>query len=275
MAHVLIATDFSAHALNAAIYGVKLFGIEGNSFTLLTTYQTLPSSADAPPPFPDGTAQAMTEALEAFAQGLLERMPEYQFDLATVCAYGALDTVLRDMAGDEQRPDVVVMGTHGSDGLERVFMGSTAATVIRNVPLPVIAVPIEAVYRDPRRIILADDGGPVERATLGVLLDIARWSRAEVKIVHVVSEHVVQQEEANNSGYDLELGAIPHTYHSVSGDNVMIALSNMADQSDADLTVVIHRQRDLLDRLFHGSVSIRMALHTSIPLLVLQHTAAR
>ncbi len=272
MAHVLIATDLSANALNAAVYAVKLYGTEGNTFTVLNAYRTPPSSPDMLTSPGDVVPQVSADGLDAFAQRLLDLLPDSQPDLSTVSAFGALDTVLRDMATDEQRPDVVVMGTHGSSGLERVLMGSTTAAVIKNVPLPVIAVPAEASYREPRRIVLADDGGPVDRVTLKVLLDIARWSHADVRIVHVVPEGQSTEEELGDIGYDLHLGAIPHTYHSVSGDNVMVALHDLADQSDADLVVVVHRHRGLIEQIFHHSVAEDLALHAHIPLLVLQQT---
>jgi hypothetical protein len=44
MAHVLIPTDFSGNSLKAAQYAVQLFGIEGNTFTVLNSYM-LPHGA--------------------------------------------------------------------------------------------------------------------------------------------------------------------------------------------------------------------------------------
>lgn len=268
MAHVLIATDMSAHALNAAIYGIRLYGTEGNSFTLLNTYQSPPSPADMPV-LPDLAAQLSIEGLEAFAKQLLEHLPQPTPDLATVSAYGPLGQVLQDLCEGPEPPDLVVMGTHGASGLERLLMGSTTASVIRSSALPVLAVPAAAQYQDPKRIILADDGGAVERSTLKVLLDIARWSRSEVVIVHVVPEGH-EADETFGSSYDVQLGAIPHTFHSVIGDNVMLALNDLANQRDTDLAVVVHRHRGLVEQLFHRSVATDLALHTHVPLLVLQ-----
>ena len=47
-----------------------------------------------------------------------------------------------------------------------------------------------------------------------------------------------------------------------------------AGQSDTDLAVVVHRHRGLIDQLFHHSVAADLALHTHIPLLVLQQAKA-
>lgn len=274
MAHVLIATDMSANALNAALYAIRLFGVEGNSFTLLNTYQAPPDVPGQPAIPADLSARISIEGLEAFAQQLLEALPEPAPDLATVSAYGPLENVLRDMVEDQEAPQLVAMGTHGSTALEKVLMGSTTAALIKSGILPILAVPTAATYQDPKRIVLADDGGPIERSTLGPLLDIARWSRSEVMIVHVVPEGRETDEETSNTAYDLHLGAIPHTYHSVSGDNVMVALNDLIDQSDSDMAVVVHRHRGLIDQLFHKSVASELALHTRIPLLVLQQEKA-
>ena len=39
-----------------------------------------------------------------------------------------------------ERADMIVMGTHGRSGLERVLLGSVAERVIRLAPCPVLTV---------------------------------------------------------------------------------------------------------------------------------------
>ncbi len=41
---------------------------------------------------------------------------------------------------NEEKIDIVVMGTHGRVGLERFFFGSTAEKVVRRAPCPVMTV---------------------------------------------------------------------------------------------------------------------------------------
>lgn len=44
----------------------------------------------------------------------------------------------------ENKIDLIVMGTHGRKGIERVIFGSTAERVVRNAPCPVMSVRITA-----------------------------------------------------------------------------------------------------------------------------------
>lgn len=270
MAHVLFATDLGAQALNAARYAVSLFGVEGNTFTVLHTFFTPPSEPGTVGLDNELAGRLAAEGVATFAQALIGACPDVHLELAAVSAYGELEDVLQDMASEPERPDVVVMGGRTTTKLERTLLGSNTASVIRHTGLPVLTVPAGTAYRAPARIVLADDGGPVERDAVKLLVDIARWSRSEVKIVHVVPADRLDEEGVEGSGYDQLLGAIPRSYHTVSGDNTLLVLSELADQSDADLVVVMHRQRGLLDQLFHHSVATDLALHTHIPMLILQ-----
>lgn len=48
----------------------------------------------------------------------------------------------------ENNCDVIVMGTHGRSGLDRILLGSVAGRVIRQSPIPVVTVPVEDVESD-------------------------------------------------------------------------------------------------------------------------------
>jgi nucleotide-binding universal stress UspA family protein len=272
MAHVLLPTDFSTNALNAARYAVQLFGTEGNTFTVLHSYMMPRSSASTMWSMDDLLAKEAQDTMDGYLLRLQEELAPLKPTLHGVCEHGDLPNVVQRFAKDQVPPDAVVMGTQGASGLKEVLLGSNTADVVRNGHLPVIAVPEKNTYRSPKRIILADDGGPVNKQAVKLLLDMARWSQSEVLIVRVVNEDTTV-EEGGNTVYDTLLGAIPHSYHYLSSDDVSKALHDMADQNDADLVVIVHRQRGLFDQLFHRSTASRLAMHTHIPMLVLQQPA--
>lgn len=272
MAHILIPTDFSSNALNAALYAIHLHGAEGNTFTVLNSYMLPRGAASTMWSIDDMLAKESNEGTTAFVEKLREELGDLNVEINMLCEHGDLPNVINMLAAEPQAPQVVVMGTQGATGLKEVLMGSNTADVIKHSGLPVIAVPQDARYKAPKRILLADDGGPVQKETLSVLLDIARRSHAEIMIVRVMKEDDGTEESSSSALYDKLLGAIPHSHHYVSGENVNTALHDMADQSDADLVVVVHRQRGLFEQLFHRSTSTKLAMHTHIPMLVLQQS---
>lgn len=273
MAHVLIPTDFSSNSLNAALYAIQLYGAEGNVFTVLNSYMLPRGAASTMWSIDDLLAKESIEGVNIFVSKLNEELPNMKPELRIASEHGDLPNVIARFAADAEAPELVVMGTQGASGLKEVLMGSNTADVIKRSELPVLAVPENSRYRSPRRIVLADDGGPVDKGTIKVLLDIARWSQAEVMIVRVINEETTIETGSSTSVYDTLLGAIPHSHHYISAENVNTALHDLADQSDADLVVVIHRQRGLFEQLFHRSTATKLAMHTHIPMLVLQQHA--
>lgn len=268
MRRILLLTDFSDHALNAAEFAVRLYGTEDTAFTLLHAFLS-PNSATAQMwAIDEMLMKENVEGLRLVEEKLRQRVDLGASRIDRVCEHGDLPNVV-DRLTAERGFDVVVTGAQGTTGLERVFFGSNAADVLARSHVPVLVVPGQARYEDPRRIILADDGRGASAASIRPLLDIARWHKAEVMIVRVVAEEA-EDSASSTTSYDELMGAIPHSHHTVSGDNVVTALHDLADQSDAHLIAMLHRRRGVFDQIFHRSSSKRMVMHTHIPMLVLE-----
>ncbi len=52
-------------------------------------------------------------------------------------------------AVDRHKADLIVMGTHGRAGLQRMLLGSVAETVLRRTRVPVLVVPVRAAQPAP------------------------------------------------------------------------------------------------------------------------------
>lgn len=270
MAHLLIPTDFSVGALRAASYAIKLYGAEGNRFTLLNTYMMPRGTATTMWNMDDMLARESLQGVQGFGEALRQEFPGQELDLICESEHGDLPNVVARFATDAVPPDLVVMGTQGASGLQEALFGSNTAAVIKGGKFPVLAVPSQADYRTPKRIVLADDGGPVNRSMLALVIEIARWSQSEIRIVRVVNASTSTESAPDTQTYDALLGAIPHSQQYLTGENVESALNEVAEQGDADLLVLLHRQRSIFQGLFHRSMAARLAMHSTLPLLVLQ-----
>jgi nucleotide-binding universal stress UspA family protein len=269
MARILIPTDFSSGSLRAAVYAVRLFGADGNQFVLLNTFMMPAGAASTMWNMDELLARESEAGLKQFESVLRAALPSADANIETVCEHGDLPNVVDRYLGDEDKPICVVMGTLGASGIQEALFGSNTASVIKHGSFPVLAVPANAEYRAPKRIVLADDGGPVKKESLALLLDIARWSQSELRIARVVNEQV-SADDGGLQAYDQLLGGIPHSQQYLSAENVEAALNDLAEQGDADLLAVLHRKRGLFQGFFHRSTAAKLAMHTHLPLLVLQ-----
>lgn len=65
---------------------------------------------------------------------------------------GSVAQVILD-AADRHGVDLIVMGTHGRAGLQRVLLGSVAETVLRRARVPVLVVPARAARAAPEELV--------------------------------------------------------------------------------------------------------------------------
>lgn len=267
MAHLLFPTDFSSDSLNACAYAIELLGASDHTFTLVHCYM------DPMPDYPvimgmsgslyDASVEGMAEFVKRFRalKGMANVEP------ATEVVYGTLSVVLVDLCS-ERSVDLIIMGTHGSS-TDSLF-GSNAAEMAKASLVPVLIVPRDARFQGLRRILLADDHTGVRAEALRPLVDLARAHQAKVMIAHVRRDDAEEPDAAVVAAYDKVLEHVDHGYIAASGDDVALALSNVAERDEVDLVAVLHRHVGFLDSLFHASVARRMALHSRIPLLVLE-----
>ena len=90
-----------------------------------------------------------------------------------------------------RRADLLVIGTHGRSGFDRLMLGSVAEKLLRKAPCPVLTVPPHAPASPPGeaafgKILCAVDFSPASLLALGFALDLARRGRALLTVVHAI-----------------------------------------------------------------------------------------
>ena len=82
--------------------------------------------------------------------------PSSQDDIALVVTTGnAADEILR--TARRLRSDLIVMGTEGLNGFQKLFYGSTTEQVLHRVTIPVLAIPPSKGARPPRKPLMSID----------------------------------------------------------------------------------------------------------------------
>jgi nucleotide-binding universal stress UspA family protein len=83
--------------------------------------------------------QKLREAVERKLRPLVEHAQKEGVEARALLLTGFADEAIIE-AAEQQRADLIVMGTHGRRGAARLFLGSVAARVISTAPCPVMTV---------------------------------------------------------------------------------------------------------------------------------------
>lgn len=140
---ILVPTDGSPEGEPAIRYAMEVATEHGAAVLAVhvvnvASYTGLPMESSW-----NGVADALREEGEAAVERVLELAPE-RVAVETAVLEGAPGQVIVDQA-DRSNVDLVIMGTHGRGGLDRLLLGSVAEQVVRRSPVPVLTVPIGSV----------------------------------------------------------------------------------------------------------------------------------
>ncbi len=138
---ILFPTDFSDGALNALPYALDMAKSYGAKLYLLHVIYDIATASGLH--IPHISVDEMYKELDASARKELEKFGLEQRRVLKDVEH----TVIRGVPyeeilkfAQEKNIDLIVMGTHGRKGIDRVLFGSTAERVVRNASCPVLTV---------------------------------------------------------------------------------------------------------------------------------------
>lgn len=129
----------------------------------------------------------------------------------------ALDATLAVEAGDptaaiidrtvSMPADLLVVGTHGRSGFDRLLLGSVAERVLHRAPCPVLAVPPHATpakqgHVEFTRILCPMDFSPSALLAFGFALDLARQANGSVILLNVI-EWLADEDPVAHARFDV------------------------------------------------------------------------
>lgn len=267
--HVLAAvddSDWTASVLHAAGGLSRRFG---SRLTVVHGERLLP-----PPYFTEGAIASMKELLaeqrRAAQQWLRQtaslRLGDLPFD-ALVVEQSPVQAILQTAAAVQA--DVIVLGTHGRSGLNRLLLGSIAERVVREAAVPVLTVRRTNAMQDvfePRRILCPVNFRDVSlRALTWARAMASRW-QSELLVVHVVEDEAVTPGRLEDLCAGAENGCTIRPLQ-VEGEAATQILQT-AVQEQSDLIVIGAQQRALMEGVILGTTSVRVVRHAAAPVLV-------
>ena len=265
MKTIIIPTDFSSAADNAMHYGAQLAQHLQAQLLLLHVYMVPITMNDMP------VLMVTAEELKGGAdEGLMRCKGELEaaypgLMIKTESRLGDVVDELKDMC-EHLNPQLVVMGTHGSSGLERMLFGSNAVSTIKNIKHPVIVVPAQYSYKKIETIVLAADLNAANENTKFRLQQAFQLLKGQLHIVHVKTD---DEKESIQPALVQQLQSLSPIYNTIENKDISLGLQQYIEQVGADLLVVLPHQHSLLESFFLKLHTKDIVRHAQVPVLTL------
>lgn len=138
---ILFVTDFSEGSSHALPYAVDLAKRYGAKLYFMHVVYDVAKTAGWY--VPHVSLEEVYKDIEKSAKAELEKMFIDEMrgfkDIEHVILKGTPYEEISKFAADK-KIDMIVLGTHGRKGLDRMIFGSTAEQIVRNAPCPVLSV---------------------------------------------------------------------------------------------------------------------------------------
>ena len=137
---IVCALDLSEHRKLVAEYATMLAKMSGASIVAVYAAPTLTqyTGFHVPPNTIDSfVGEIVSGAEKAMTDFVTEHFPEVQVKAEVVVGYAAEEIL---SLAEKEDADLIVMGTHGRKGIDRILFGSVAEKVVKNSSRPVLTI---------------------------------------------------------------------------------------------------------------------------------------
>jgi nucleotide-binding universal stress UspA family protein len=294
IAHVLCPVDFSEISQHALDHAAAIARWYEARLTVLYVFANLPTMDLPPLVLDDADRERLTSDLRRMAAGVPRDVP---VDVRIQEAPYVHEEILAQLGATHA--DLLVIGTHGRSGFQRLFLGSVTEKVIRKATCPTLVVPPRAPdvpAASPiqfRRILCAVDFSESSLEALAYAINMAEEADAQLTALHVVEFPLVLVGEPAAPVPDLsrlrEATAadarrklhelIPEqarTYCTV--DTAIVEgrayreILAYANERQSDLIVIGVHGRGALDLLIFGSTTHHVIRASACPVLIVRRS---
>ncbi|MEO9021371.1 MAG: universal stress protein [Ginsengibacter sp.] len=278
MKQILVPTDFSECANNAIDFAIQSSKLLPAKVMLLHSYEINASI------YTDymGVNKEFNLTLLNGAKEKLAKLKKHiaETDGVIVATFVSTDSVQEAIsrAVEENKYDLIVMGTLGASGLKEKLWGSRTSAVIGKSAIPVMVISLDYKWQKPKKILFATNQFEKDPAILNYLFELAGLYMATVQVAVFTDEDddkaltflehtgkIAEYETFLKESYKEDTLTSAHIY----GEEFEDTLQNFIKENEIDMLVMVTYQQRFWNRIFNPSKTKRMSYNTEIPLLAI------
>lgn len=268
---IVVPTDFSSLAEEAARAALAIAERSGAEIVLLYADPFLP-----PPHFLATQVDELSVALSDSKRLAAEELEKWRARMIG-------DRVTSSSVVIEDLPvaaiidwtaangvDLIVMGTHGRGGFNRMLLGSVSERVLRETVIPLLLVRPETAHPESTRILCPVNSTPAAHRALDYAVSFASSIGGEVTLLHVVERTDDSAEERKTiEQWVSQAGTTAVRIETlVRHGNAAEQIITAAREAKAGMIILASQHRRFFDTTFIGSTTVRITRHAEAPVLV-------
>ena len=269
MKTIVVPVDFSEqseYALKAAVSLAKKYGAKIFALHMLELSEALITS-------PEGMQQTQALFLIKLAEkrfkDLLEKPYLEGVKITPIIKHFKVFSEVNNIAL-EQQADLVIMGSHGADGLEEIFIGSNAEKVVRNSEVPVLVIKDSHENFEIKRIVFACDFMDENLEPFKKAMNFASSVGSELQLVYINipgNDFLSTKDAYDRISSFLQKAVVGKEVTIYNDYSVEQGVMNFGEHCNADVIAIPTHGRKGLSHFFRGSLGENIANRSKLPVL--------
>jgi len=275
MKTLFVPTDLSSHSLVALRYALELIKVSDVDRLIYFHINPQPITQEIPVLYMDDLQKVNEEIADHLKHELKECMLKAGIsrpiitDVMVTTDVGPI-TAIPEFA-HKHKSDLIVMGTHGNTGLDRLIFGSVTAGVLENSKTPVLTIPKHFTFQPIKKIAFASS---FTSFTLEIkaVLKFCKALHAKLDVIHVDDGLLSEKLIKHARRVIKEIDDLNIELHIVQGNleiKLIETLKKEVSKLDPQWLVMVPKKTEWYEKFFLSSKSIEVANHYNRPLLIL------
>ncbi|GGG35397.1 universal stress protein UspA [Croceivirga lutea] len=269
MKSILVPVDFSKQSEIALKKAAHLAKKNNAELYVLHMLEIAPSLGQGGDYIPQAQIVHLIKIIEEKLEKFLQKPFLDGIKVTPIIKHYKVFSEVNELA-QKHNVDLVVMGSHGTDGLEEFFIGSNTERVIRSSEVPVLVVKGEIADFSADRFVFACDFKEENVNVVKKAVAFAEALGSEVKLVYINTPGDAFM--SNEEIYDrisrflniARLGLEVDIYNDYTVEKGVL---NYAETNAADIIGLPTHGRRGLSHFFMGSIGEDIANHSKIPVI--------
>jgi nucleotide-binding universal stress UspA family protein len=273
MKRILVPTDFSEHAEDALKVAVQI-AKRNNSEIIILHMLELPHQANDA--ILGGISIPESMLFMKKANEMLDEVSARPYlDGIEVTEIVKMDKPIHGIIqiSKDHDVDLIVMGSHGSSGVEELLIGSNTEKVVRNSEIPVLVIKENISNFNATNIVFASDFSEEAKKPFEKLLNFAKFFDSKIHLVNICTPNSFKPthvaEKAINEFVD-QFSITNYTAQTYNDTNIEKGIINFSNKINADIIGMCTHGRTGFAHFFNGSISEGLVNHAVKPVITLK-----
>ncbi|MFG4001319.1 universal stress protein [Flavobacterium aquidurense] len=270
MKQILVPTDFSEPAENALKVAAQI-AKKNNSEIIILHILELPSQMNDA--VLGGASIPETMLFIKKANEMLDEVSSRPYlDGIWITEIVKIDKPIHGISqvSKEHNADLIVMGSHGSSGIEELLLGSNTEKMVRNSEIPVLVIKKDIANFNTSNIIFASDFSDETRKPFEKFINLAKFFEAKIHLVTICTPNSFKTTHAAEKAMNKFISEFnPGNYqtHIYNDTNIEKGIINFSNSINADIIGMCTHGRTGFAHFFNGSISEGLVNHAIKPVL--------